>query len=141
MLNKNNVILIVMFILPILVGTFKSWNYKVEIDYGGSAYWVKKSWWGFKEEIIPLKIIRGEWHFKARNGEWVPVFGYIAEEDDIPEPSTASLNEAELETLNKAKLAYKKAVRQYEDGDIEYSEFEKAKTKYKRILQDLAQGK
>jgi hypothetical protein len=45
---------------------------RVHLDYGGGAYLEESSWWGLSTRTIPLQRVGDEWHFKARNGEWVP---------------------------------------------------------------------
>lgn len=75
--------LIVIIIFVILVGylTFSSDAYTIESETP-DTYWVKKTWWGIKEEYRLIKWFNGEWHAKDKNGEWYPF-----RVDDDSEPS------------------------------------------------------
>jgi hypothetical protein len=54
-----------------ILAKFGNRYWQINLDYDGSAYITRDSWWGIKQEMRPLKIIRGEWHFKSKNGEWL----------------------------------------------------------------------
>lgn len=69
--TRSLYLIILITVLIFIFAKFEDRYWQVNLDYDGSAYITKDSWWGIKQETRPLKLIRGEWHFKSKNGEWL----------------------------------------------------------------------
>jgi len=74
-LKRKNSILIIILSIILLFGAIASFNKPLEISifYAGDIFAYKKSWWGLKTEVYPIKLINGEWHLKNEHGNWVLV--------------------------------------------------------------------